>query len=70
MPNVLADSPIVVNALVESLCHDPFYIAITEGHGADETRRSASAKAAFIQSALEPKGAENDHRVIDSQGIP
>jgi GNAT superfamily N-acetyltransferase len=107
---VLANSPIVVNALVESLCHDPFYVAITEGHGADEARRSetlrryfdysmsegarlgrcvqsfhdapaaavwllppsseqaaaeASAKAAFIRSALEPEGVENYHRIID-----
>jgi GNAT superfamily N-acetyltransferase len=95
---------------VESLRHDPFYLAITEGYGADEAQRSealsryfdysmsegarvgrcvqsvadapaaavwllplspeqaaaeASAKAAFIQSALEPKGAENYHRIVD-----
>lgn len=99
----------MISALVESLRHDPFYLAITEGHGADETRRSqalsryfdysmtegarvgrciqsvdapaaavwllplsperaaaeASAKAAFIQSALEPKGAENYHRIVE-----
>ena len=100
----------MVNALVESLRHDPFYVAITEGHGADETRRSealsryfdysmtegarvgrcvqslhdasaaavwllplssgqaaaeASAKAEFLESALEPKGAENYHRIVD-----
>jgi GNAT superfamily N-acetyltransferase len=106
---MLANSPVVVNALVESLRHDPFYLAITEGHGADEARRSealskyfdysmtqgarvgrclqsvdapaaavwllplsperaaaeASAKAAFIRSALEPEGAENYHRMVE-----
>jgi GNAT superfamily N-acetyltransferase len=105
---MLANSPVVVNALVESLRHDPFYVAITEGHGADEARRSealsryfdyslsegarvgrcvqsdapaaavwllplspeqaaaeASAKAAFIRSALEPTGAENYHRIVE-----
>jgi ribosomal protein S18 acetylase RimI-like enzyme len=108
--HMLANSPVVVNALVESLRHDPFYVAITEGHGADETRRSqalsryfdysmsegarvgrcvqslgdapaaavwllplsperaaaeASAKAAFIQSALAPTGADNYHRIVE-----
>jgi GNAT superfamily N-acetyltransferase len=107
---MLANSPIVINALVESLRHDPFYLAITEGNGAGETRRSealsryfdysmsegsrvgrcvesvddapaaavwllplspgraaaeASAKAAFIQNALEPEGAENYHRIVE-----
>jgi GNAT superfamily N-acetyltransferase len=107
---VLANSQAVVDALVASLRHDPFYMAITEGHGADETRRSetlsryfdysmsegarvgrcvqsfhdapgaavwllplsseqsaaeASAKATFIQGALEPKGAQNYHRIVD-----
>jgi GNAT superfamily N-acetyltransferase len=106
---MLANSPVVISALVESLRHDPFYLAITEGHGADETRRSealsryfdysmtegarvgrciqsvdapaaavwllplsperaaaeASAKAAFIRSALEPEGADNYHRIVE-----
>lgn len=107
---MLANSPVVINALVESLRHDPFYLAITEGHGADEMRRSealsryfdysmsegaragrcvqsvgdapaaavwllplsperaaaeASAKAAFIRSALEPEGAENYHCIVE-----
>jgi GNAT superfamily N-acetyltransferase len=107
---MLANSPVVVNALVESLRHDPFYVAITEGYGPDETRRSealgryfdysmsegarvgrcvqsvddvpaaavwllprsseraaadATAKAVFLESALEPKGAENYHRIVD-----
>jgi GNAT superfamily N-acetyltransferase len=107
---MLANPPVVVNALVESLRHDPFYLAITEGHGADEALRSealgryfdysmsegarvgrciqsiddapaaavwllplsselaaaeASAKAAFIKSALEPKGADNYHRIVE-----
>ena len=106
---MLANPPVVVNALVESLRHDP-YVAITEGHGADEALRSealsryfdysmsegarvgrcvqsiddapgaavwllplsseraaaeASAKATFIKSALEPKGAENYHRIVE-----
>ena len=106
---MLANSPVVISALVESLRHDPFYLAITEGYGADETRRSealsryfdysmsegarvgrcvqsvddapaaavwllplsperaaeeASAKAAFLERALEPKGAENYHRIV------
>src|SRR5688572_12931413 len=105
---MLANSPVVISALVESLRHDPFYLAITEGHGADEARRSealsryfdysmsegarvgrcvqsvdaaaaavwllplsperaaaeASAKAAFIRSALEPEGAENYRRIV------
>jgi GNAT superfamily N-acetyltransferase len=106
---MLANSSVVVSALVQSLRHDPFYLAITEGHGADETRRSealsryfdysmtegarvgrciqsvdapaaavwllplsperaaaeASAKAAFIRSALEPEGADNYHRIVE-----
>jgi GNAT superfamily N-acetyltransferase len=107
---MLANPPVVVNALVESLRHDPFYVAITEGYGADEALRSealrryfdysmsegarvgrciqslgdapaaavwllplspeqaaaeASAKAAFIRSALEPKGAQNYHRIVE-----
>jgi GNAT superfamily N-acetyltransferase len=106
---MLANSPVVISALVESLRHDPFYLAITEGYGADETRRSealsryfdysmsegarvgrcvqsvddapaaavwllplsperaaaeASAKAAFLKRELEPKGAENYHRIV------
>jgi GNAT superfamily N-acetyltransferase len=106
----LANSPAVVNALVESLRHDPFYLAITEGYGADETQRSealsryfdysmsegarvgrcvqsvddapagavwllplsperaaaeASSKAAFLERALEPRGAENYHRIVE-----
>jgi len=107
---MLANSPVVVSALVESLRHDPFYVAITEGYDGDATRRSAalsryfdysmsegarvgrcvqslgdapaaavwllplsperaaaeaSAKAAFIRSALEPEGAENYHRIVE-----
>jgi GNAT superfamily N-acetyltransferase len=107
---MLVNSSVAVTALVESLRHDPFYVAITEGHGADEAQRSevlsryfdysmsegarvgrclqsvddapaaavwllplsperaaaeASAKAAFIQSALEPAGGENYHRIVE-----
>ncbi len=106
---MLANSSVVISALVESLRHDPFYLAIPEGYGADETQRSealsryfdysmsegarvgrcvqsvddapaaavwllplsperaaaeASAKAAFLKRALEPKGAENYHRIV------
>jgi hypothetical protein len=107
---MLANSPVVISALVESLRHDPFYLAITEGYGADEAQRSEalsryfdysisegarvgrcvqsvddapaaavwllplsperaaaekSAKAAFLKRALEPKGAENYHRIVE-----
>jgi GNAT superfamily N-acetyltransferase len=107
---MLANSSVVVSALVESLRHDPFYLAITEGYGADEAQRSEalsryfdysisegarvgrcvqsvddapaaavwllplsperaaaekSAKAAFLKRALEPKGAENYHRIVE-----
>jgi GNAT superfamily N-acetyltransferase len=34
-----SNSPATVSALVDSLCHDPFYVTITEGFADDEVRR-------------------------------
>ena len=41
---MLANSPVVISALVESLRHDPFYLAITEG--TTQMKRGARKRSA------------------------
>ena len=58
----------VVRALVDSLCSDPFYVAITEEHAADEVRRRDVLGQYFDYSLSE--GARIGRCTIDLEGAP
>jgi GNAT superfamily N-acetyltransferase len=57
-----------VRALVDSLCDDPFYVAITEEHSGDEVRRRDALGQYFDYSLSE--GARIGRCVIASDGAP
>lgn len=58
----------VIRALVDSLCSDPFYLAITEEHAGDEVRRRDALGQYFDYSLSE--GARIGRCIIESEVAP